>query len=476
MESRQRISIFISSPSDLKEERKILVEYIENKLKIADYDFKVIVWEKNLPSMVTNNAQQVINESLLKPSDMLIGIFKRKFGTPTQGYESGTVEEIEKFISDDKPVSLYFIDSQIGTNSISHEELENLTKIHEFKDKYKDVGVYVDVSNVEAIIDRLPMDVENGIKKIIEGKNIKESSAEKSQDIKGNSNNKVSTTHDMFSSTEEEAEIDNLYSEWYLQSIADLINDYIHQKDIDYNYKFDITFRENLLLAKNKVTRYMESTVEEILNTARRYAFNKKYGKYNYKNDLRNTYKDWHKPIRDIIDNYFKEYSELSVLDVGGNYGVEVQQIFAGDSRIKATVLDLSEDAIKRGKSSFKNIEFVQANMEKDYLINQQYDVCLSLRTIQSTGVFRQDALLQMSKKVKLNGIIIISLPNGYKDKKKDSVIRGLYDYGSKTFIEDQPFTKAGKVERKLRDYGFGNTKIVSGDTEILVWAVKMFG
>lgn len=457
--------IFISSPSDLKEERIMLEKYIKTELKIEDNAFDVVAWEKNLPSMVTNNPQKEINEQLLKPSDMLIGIFKRKFGSPTKEYASGTVEEIEKFISDNKPVSLYFLDSEVQVNALSKEELSDLIKIQEFKDKYKDVGVYVEVSNIQDIIDRLHIDIKSGIDKIARD-NKKNKSIHTTKEENTVQNVQINQTVN-------NNEVNNVYSEWYLQSIADLINEYIHQKDIDYNYKFDITFRENLLLAKNKVKKYMESTVEEIFTTARKYAFNIKYGDYNYKYDLRNVYQDWYVPVKEIIEKYFKENSKLNVLDVGGNYGIEVQQIFGNDSRIQATVVDLSDEAIKRGAKQFKKYEFVQADMEKDYLINQKFDVCLCLRTIQSTGIFRQDALLQMSKRVAPNGIIIVSLPNGYQDRDK-KVIRGLYDYGSKTFIEDQPYTKAGKVERKLRDYGFNNTKIVSIDTEILIWAVKV--
>ncbi len=55
----------------------------------------------------------MINEYLVTSSDWLIAVFKNKLGTPTGKAESGTLEEIELFRTDNplKPVSVYFFAS-----------------------------------------------------------------------------------------------------------------------------------------------------------------------------------------------------------------------------------------------------------------------------------------------------------------------------------------------------------------------------
>ena len=110
------IKIFISSPGDTTEERQMVKDVINEWNKSNSethnvsnrYDVILIptLWEDLPPETKANSTpQDNITEAILDSSDMLIGIFKIKLGTPTKNYPSGTVEEIERSI---KKGNLFF--------------------------------------------------------------------------------------------------------------------------------------------------------------------------------------------------------------------------------------------------------------------------------------------------------------------------------------------------------------------------------
>lgn len=467
-------NIFLSSPGDLKNERQEIKQYIEQNIKFDRIKLEVILWEKNMPSIATEDAQEEINKILLDPSDILIGIFCKKFGSKTPSHPSGTVEEIEACIAQKKPVILYFLNTDLSTGNLSLEDIEELKKIIEFKKAYQNKGVYVEVNKIEDIKDRLRLDIESNIQRIRAYEDGEDGEDEEDdEDDEDDDNDEFSLSNNII-----EGKIDlgcsNFNNEctWYKDSISDLINKFLPQKQIDYRYIEDITFRENLLFAMGSIDVYIASTIEEFFNRARIYAFNEKYGDYDYSKDIRNHFKKWYFPIRKIIKREVGTLDELKVLDVGGNTGIELFQIFGKNTKSSYTVLDISDEAIRKGQISYKNVQYFQGNMEKEYPFRTAFDICLCLRSIQSRGVFRNDALVQMSKHVKKGGLLLLSIPNGYLTE-EGKIKRGLYDHRTQTFFRRRPFELANKIEGKIQDYGFTETGVETIDTEMLIWGIK---
>ena len=259
---------------------------------------------------------------------------------------------------------------------------------------------------------------------------------------------------------------------WADESITELINEFLVSKDIGTIYKGDLTFYENLQMIKD-ISKYTETTTTNILYQAKAYAFNKKYGNFNYEKDLRDEFPDWSKHIKAKIDELLKERS-YKILGVGSNYGKELIDIFGNSFEDNCTVLDISKDSIERGKKQYPRMSFIECDMESTYPVTSKYNICLCLRTIQSRGAFRQNVIIQMDKALSKNGIMLISIPNGYVDERNgNSIIRGLYDHRNKIVQERRPQILANKVLNKLQDYGYINTGIMTLDTEILVWGVK---
>lgn len=451
--------IFLSSPSDLSEERKILKNYIDS-LKIDNVKFQAVLWEEDLPAISTDDPQTEIDNMLLKPSDMLIGVFKSRFGNKTERFESGTVEEIEESIAFKKPVMMYFLDYNIETNKSNANDLKDALRINEFKEKYKRKGIYHTAKDIHEVVDKwLEIDIKANLDKI--GNSSAKSALQKKTD---KDNNAISNLMN-----------DNQNDEWFKDSISEKINSFLNSKMLNYKYIDDLTFHENSLMAYNSKTNFMSSSVQKIMDQARVYAFNEKYGDYNYDGDLRSIYQEWYLDVQTIINKNFTGDildNKVKILDVGSNYGKELIDIFP-NNKANLYALDISDEAISKGGNLYNNkIKFCQGNMEEPLPFSFSFDICLCLRAIQSRGVFRQDALIQMASHVKKDGLIIISIPNGYVDKKKN-ILRGLYDHRSKSVLRDRPNHLANKICYKLLDYGFCDVKIYSGDTEIYIYGIK---
>lgn len=127
--------VMLASPSDVKEERDIFPEILDTWNAQNSFHEKAVIlpikWETHSIPEMGDRPQAIINK-LVNDSDILIGIFWTKLGTPTGVADSGSVEEIEEFRLNGKPVLLYFSDAPVVAGSINIEQYQSLK---EFKDK-----------------------------------------------------------------------------------------------------------------------------------------------------------------------------------------------------------------------------------------------------------------------------------------------------------------------------------------------------
>lgn len=121
---RQSINydILIASPSDTAAERDVVSGCIRDwnsahaQIGIHCRDVR---WELDAIPAFGERAQDVINKQLVDSSDILIGLFKARIGSPTGISSSGTIEEIDRFVASGKPVMLYFCSGPIPSD---HDE------------------------------------------------------------------------------------------------------------------------------------------------------------------------------------------------------------------------------------------------------------------------------------------------------------------------------------------------------------------
>lgn len=123
------LNVMIASPSDVAEERQLVRDAIYEWNAIHSKQFGVMLnpvgWENNVAPQMGNRPQEIINKSILNNSDILIGIFWTRLGSPTGEYVSGTVEEIYKHSENNKLASIY-ISKKSYPDNIDLEQLQLL--------------------------------------------------------------------------------------------------------------------------------------------------------------------------------------------------------------------------------------------------------------------------------------------------------------------------------------------------------------
>ena len=126
--------ILIASPGDVEKERNLASNIIYDWNCIHSEAHEIVLipvrWETH-SSPDVGRAQDIINNQLVKNSDILIGIFWTRLGSPTGEYASGTVEEIEEFIKANKPVMIYFSRKDYPSDI----DIEQLKLLRDFKNK-----------------------------------------------------------------------------------------------------------------------------------------------------------------------------------------------------------------------------------------------------------------------------------------------------------------------------------------------------
>jgi len=140
-------NIFLASPSDVAEERK-LIETSINELNITvcktlNVRLDLIKWETHSYPSVGNYSQEVINDQI-NDYDFFIGIMWSKVGSPTPNSKSGTIEEFdiayEKLKNgSDVKILFYFSDKPIPPSEI---EPEQILQIKKFRSDLQQKGVY----------------------------------------------------------------------------------------------------------------------------------------------------------------------------------------------------------------------------------------------------------------------------------------------------------------------------------------------
>jgi hypothetical protein len=152
-EHRKIYKVFIASPSDVEEERKVAFEVINKLNEIYEnqnrgYRLEIRAWEKHSHPDI-GLPQEVINRQIsIDKCDIFIGIFWRRFGTPPgsvrpsdgKPYLSGTQQEIEEAIAareaseNERPIIMLYRKLDPPTGDLKDKEiLQNAEVINFFQ-------------------------------------------------------------------------------------------------------------------------------------------------------------------------------------------------------------------------------------------------------------------------------------------------------------------------------------------------------
>lgn len=140
------IKLFMASPSDLKEERKLFFEVVasinRSTAHSRNFHLEPIIWESHAYPEA-ENPQKIINQ-LFEEAEFLVVAFWNKFGASTKNFPSGTMEEFtiayKKRKATGKPsIKVYFRRPNAPETST---DIEELNKIIKFKESIKDIALY----------------------------------------------------------------------------------------------------------------------------------------------------------------------------------------------------------------------------------------------------------------------------------------------------------------------------------------------
>jgi hypothetical protein len=148
--------VMIGSPSDLAEERQAATDAVnEWNAQHADAEGVVLLpvkWETHALPTSGVRPQSAINDQLVDRCDILVGMFWTKLGTSTGIAASGTVEEIDRFVSDGKPTMLYFSGRKVSKAKLDPKQSAKLKKFKAATYKKALVGSFDSAASLKRVL------------------------------------------------------------------------------------------------------------------------------------------------------------------------------------------------------------------------------------------------------------------------------------------------------------------------------------
>ncbi len=149
-------NVLIASPSDVPEERLAIAQSLHewNSLHSQDQGkiLLPVMWETHSAPAMGDRPQALINDRVVRGCDILIGAFWTRLGSPTGVEESGTVEEIKWFLTNKKPVMLYYSKKEVDIDQV---DIDQYKKLKEFKQSIRDKGIQDDYRAANELKEKL---------------------------------------------------------------------------------------------------------------------------------------------------------------------------------------------------------------------------------------------------------------------------------------------------------------------------------
>ena len=255
-------------------------------------------------------------------------------------------------------------------------------------------------------------------------------------------------------------------------SITDLFEEYFreHFPSLDIELNANLSLYQNIqLLCKNHGKPFAGEC-----NKALEYAYDIKYGDWDNVNDLRKLYgSEWSNPIRKYFENIT---SSDKIIDIGCNDGRELKDLLlANFNKPKITLIDISKNAIRKLQNAIehRHVEIINQSFLDTKFKKNSFDFCVSFRTLHSSGIDTGKSIEKCYYITKPNGLIVLSVSNGYIDENTGEPLKGMYEYSTGKVNEKKPYEIAESMAQKLRELGVINVQIIDGSSEIFIVACK---
>lgn len=115
---------------------------------LYNIEINLVHWSKDSFPQSGDHPQELLNKQIVNNADACIAVFWTKFGSPTDKYGSGTEEEIERMLSENRQVFMYFYNKPIPLKLLEDEKAKtDYDKVLQFKEKYSKRGIYSEISD-----------------------------------------------------------------------------------------------------------------------------------------------------------------------------------------------------------------------------------------------------------------------------------------------------------------------------------------
>jgi hypothetical protein len=148
------IRCLLISPGDVKRERDALSKMEQDWNgqigKALNARLELVRWESHsTPDLSGKHPQKIINSQIVDDCDFGLAVFWTRVGTPTDTHLSGSIEEIEKLLSQNKRVMVYFSKKGINPDSLI---IEQFTKLREIRDQFRSRGLIAEYKSNSDLI------------------------------------------------------------------------------------------------------------------------------------------------------------------------------------------------------------------------------------------------------------------------------------------------------------------------------------
>lgn len=211
MESIRKIKLFISCPGDITNEIdtiKLVVNGINKTSgKQNGFIIDILHWDEDTYTEIGEDGQDVINKQI--KYDILVGLLWLKTGTPTKREKSGTIEEINRALKNNKVEQLIYFKTSLP-DSLEQIDPKSLQKVKDYKEELMSNGVLIkQFDSIEKFDSLFQINLSN----LIADKLLPKIYNDRSQEIKSINNKKDNSDF---------SEIRNLISEIENSDILDI--------------------------------------------------------------------------------------------------------------------------------------------------------------------------------------------------------------------------------------------------------------
>lgn len=161
------LRVAIASPSDVSDARDAVERALHSWNRMYSQSHQVVLlpwrWETHSVPLLGKPPQQVINDQGIDTADILIALFGSRLGMPTEDSISGTVEEIERSIENNRPVHLYFSNASLPRDV----DLDQLKALDKFREEIGSRGLYGSYDDLTQLEKQIWAAVSNDVEKLL---------------------------------------------------------------------------------------------------------------------------------------------------------------------------------------------------------------------------------------------------------------------------------------------------------------------